>query len=259
MVSENKPEELEYLENHRSITEILYELNFSTKKRAEIDYSFLCLETVDLWLDLNNETGSLLEKKGVAYTLVLRGRRILRSAQLLLFKGFLPEAEILLRCVQETILVLSYILDDSTDERLNKYLNFEQGRGWNFKFLSEDFFGKDFYQVYKNLSSYVHPGNFGRIKLLYKGYLQIDSIPEYDTAGVMLVSISDSAVALCELSNKIFPVNEKWDKKHNEIYQTTVFRNSFKDVANRAANNENLGKFLLRHSDSDPGTEEGVG
>jgi HKD family nuclease len=259
MISENEPEELQYIENHRSFTEILFELNLSTNKRAEIDYSFLCLETVDLWLNLNKDFGNLVEKKGVAFSLILRGRRILRAAQLLLFKGFLPEAEILLRCINETVLVLSYILEDPTDKRLNKYLTFDKGKGWDFRLLSTEFLGEEHYQVYKNLSDYTHPGNFGRIKLLYKGYHQKDSIPEYDNAGMMLVTFSNLAVTLCEISNRIFPKNEMWDKKHEEIYETAIFKKVYEESIKLAQNNENFRQFFVKHSDQDPEYDEGVG
>jgi len=259
MTSADEPEELMYLNNRKSLTEMLFKLNLSSMKRAEIDYSFLCLDTVDLWLDLHKDFGSLLEKKGVAFSFVLKGRRMLRSAQILLFNGFLPEAEILYRCIHETILVLAYILDDQTDERVKKYINFNQGKSWDFRFLSEQFLGEEQYQAYKNLSDYLHPSNFGRIKLLYKGYLQKDSIPEYDEAGVMLVIVGNAAVGLCELSNRVFPNNETWNQKHNDIYQTAIFKNNYSEAIEIAQSNENFRKFFLKYGDHNSKTEEGLG
>ncbi len=46
----NNPDEIKYTEDRRSISEILSSLNLYEHEKAEIDYSFLCLETVDLWL-----------------------------------------------------------------------------------------------------------------------------------------------------------------------------------------------------------------
>lgn len=259
MESETERNKRKQFEDRRSLTELLFEHNLFNSKKDEIDYSYLCLDTVDLWLSINKDYGSLLEKKGVTFSFVLRGRRILRAAQFLIFKGFLPEAEILYRCINETILVLAYILDDPTDERVNKYITFEQGRGWDFRFLSEQLIGKELYQVYKNLSDYTHPGNFGRIKLLHQGFLQNDSVPDYDKAGMMLVLFGNAAVGLCELSNRVFPNNETWDQKHNEIYQTAIFSKNYDEAIKLAQSNDSYREFFRKHSNYDLESEEGLG
>ena len=82
---------------------------------------------------------------------------------------------------------------------------------------------------------------------------------EYDKAGVMLVTFGNSAVALCEYSNRIFPNHEEWDKKHEEIYQTTVFQKDYEKAIKLAQNNESFRRFLIRHSDQDPEEGKGLG
>lgn len=230
MDTKDWPEELQYTERLTNADEILFGLNIYAHERAEIDYSILCLETVDLWLNRVKSSENYSKKQNIAITSVLKGRRLLRAAQLQIFKGYLPEAEILLRSIFEVQLVLSYILGDSTDDRANKYLTFAEKKIWDFRMLCEDLLGEGSYEIYSKLSQYPHPYNMGRARLFYHGQLQSSAIHDYDHAGILLVHIGNSAVGLCERANVLFDDDPEWDKKHQEIYDTEIFKKNIKDV-----------------------------
>lgn len=241
-----EPEEINYFEKRRSIDEILFGLNLYSHCKKEIDYSFLCLETVDLWLSINWGEWDILKKKGIAYSLVIRGRRLLRAGQFILFKGFLPEAEILFRSLWETMLILGYILDDPTESRAEKYINFGYKAGWDFRMLTEAMLGDEAYIFYQNMSTYAHPSNFGRAKLIYNKNFQIDSIHDYPRAGFLLVSSGNLAVALCELTNKIFPPNAQWVEKHEQIYQTEIFKRNIELTEELTKQDDNRMRYLFQ-------------
>lgn len=240
------PDEINYIEEPRSVDEILFGLNLYAHCKKEIDYSFLCHETVNLWLSTNLGDWEILKKKGITYSLVIRGRRLLRAEQLILFKGFLPEAEILLRSTWETLLVLGYILGDPTESRAEKYINFGYKSGWDFRMLTEAMFGDKLYIIYQNLSTYAHPSNFGRAKLIYQNNFQFDSIHDYQRAGFLLVHTGNLSVALCELANKIFPPNTQWIEKHEQIYQTEIFKRNAEVAEELSEQNNNPMEYLYQ-------------
>lgn len=228
----NDPDEIKYTEDRRSTSEILFSLNLYAHEKAEIDYSFLCLETVDLWLSLNNGPWDYFSNKGISYSFCLRGRRLLRASQFMLFKGYLPESEILYRSMWETLMTLTYIIEDPSEERAKKYSSFDYKSGWDFRLLTENLLGENAYEFYRDLSLYVHPSNLGRGKMFYLNGFQRESIHNYDYSGELLVTLGNKAVALCEASNKIFDAKPEWLEKHNEIYQTAIFQKNFDKVSN---------------------------
>ena len=231
-MEKDTPDESKYTDDRRSISEILFSLNLYGHKKEEIDYSFLCLETVDLWLSLNIGSWNYFSNKGIAYTFCIRGRRLLRAGQFMLFKGYLPESEILLRSLWETLMTLTYIIEDPSEERAKKYSSFDYKSGWDFRLLTENLLGENAYETYRNLSLYVHPTNLGRGKMFYINSFYKDSIHNYDYAGELLVTFGNKAVALCEVSNKIFDPKPEWISKHNEIYQTDIFKKNYDKVSN---------------------------
>jgi hypothetical protein len=216
-----------YFDRRQSLGEILFGLNLYAHCLKEVEYSFLCLETVDLWLSEDYGKFDILDKKGIAHTLVIRGRRLFRGGQHLLFKGFLPEAEILMRSLWETVLVLRYILDDPTDTRAKEYINFGYTANWKFTKLTKEMLSKEAYKIYMELSRYAHPYNFGREKLFYKNRVAVGAIHDYEKAGDYLVMFSNYAVALCEVANFVFTASENWFRKHEEIYKTEIFKRNF--------------------------------
>lgn len=224
-----EPEELQYFNNQKSIFEILYSLNLYTLDKAEIDYSFLCLRTVDLWLKLNYGPWENTSPKGIAYTFCLRGRRLLRASQILVFSGYLPESEILFRSTWETFLTLTYIMEEP-EKRGNKYLSFDYKSGWDLRLLTENMLGKEAYDKYREMSLYVHPFHLGTKKMVYKNTFQVDAIHDFGRAGELLSMIGTTAVAICEVSNKIFGDSEEWVAQHNEIYKTEIFQKYYHKV-----------------------------
>lgn len=246
---EDWPEELKYVERLTDGNEVFFGLNLYAHNRAEIDYSTLCLETVDLWLGAVGSSSGYSSKQNIAITSVLKGRRLLRAAQLQIFKGYLPEAEILYRSIFEMQLVISYILSDLTDGRAKKYLTFEKKKIWDFRTLCEDLLGKGSYDIYASLSQYSHPFNLGRERLLYQGSLQPSAIHDYECAGRLLVVFGDSSVALCEKVNSLFIENIKWNEKHQEIYDTEIFKKNFKNVQKMIDDDNDLMKMVLSKSE----------
>jgi hypothetical protein len=248
---ENYPEELQYTERSTDLNEILFGLNLYAHNKAEVDYSTLCLSTVDVWLDRVESSAQYSAKQNVAITSVLKGRRLLRAAHLSIFKGYLPEAEILGRSMFEMQLVLSYILCDSTDGRVNKYLTFEKRKVWDFRTLCNELLGEEGYEIYIKLSQYPHPFNMGREKLIHNGQLQPSAIHDYEGAGRLLVQLGDAAVSLCEKSNVLFDADSKWEKMHQEVYDSDIFKKNFK-VVQELIKNENalLSKVLLRSEEA---------
>lgn len=225
-----------YMIYRQTLNENLFGLNLQAHCPKEIEYSFLCLDTVDLWLSEDHGKFDILGKKGIAHTLVIRGRRLLRGGQHLLFKGYIPEAEILLRSLWETVLVLRYILDDPTDKRAEEYISFGHSSKWKFKKLAKDMSSEEAYLEYMELSRYAHPFNFGREKLFHCHDVQIDAIHDYLKAGHHLVSFSNNAVALCEVANFVFTASENWIRKHEEIYKTEIFKRNFEVTEEMYAN-----------------------
>lgn len=240
---EDWPEELKYFERLVDMDEVLFGLNLYAHNRGEIDYSILCLAVVDLWLKKIGTLDNPSEKQNIAITSVLKGRRLLRGAQLQIFKGYLPESEILFRSIFETQLVLSYILDDPTDSRVKKYLTFDKKKIWDFRLLCEDLLGDGSYEIYANFSQYPHPYNVGRAKLVHHDKLQSSSMHDYDKAGQLLVQIGNAAVGLCEQSSKIFEDNPEWNKKHQEICDTEISKNNIKIVQDKIDKGD---KMLLK-------------
>ncbi len=242
----NWPEELLYVERKADSNEILFGLNLYSHKKSEIDYSFLCLDTVDVWLDAIKSSEGYSAKQNVAITSVLKGRRLLRAAQLQIFKGYLPEAEILYRSIFELQLVLSYILGDPTDGRIKKYLDFSKKKIWDFRMLCEDLLGKESYEIYANLSQYPHPFNLGRARLVHHGQLERSAMQDYEKSGVLLVMFGNAAVSLCEISNVLFEnVPSEWEGKHQEIFDTEIFKKNILNVQTKIETEDELMRTLL--------------
>lgn len=208
--------------------EELFRLNLIAHNRAEIDYSQLCLDAVDLWLNKVKSSDNYSAKQNITITSILKGRRMLRAAQLQLFRGFLPEAEILYRSVLEVSLVLAYVLNDSTEGRAKKYLKFDKKQRWDFALLAREFVGEQMLEVYSNLSLYLHPHNLGNARLVHNNVLQRGAIHDYEHGGRLLVMLGNCAVGLCEQSNVLFGEDLAWDKKHQEIYETEIFKRNIK-------------------------------
>jgi len=226
-MNQQEPEEMQYPNNQNSISEMLFSSNFNSHNKAEIDYSFLCLETVDLWLRLNyNQLDDHSSRKGIAYTFCLRGRRLLRSSQLLLLNGYLPESEILYRSLWETLMTLAYLIEDYSEERIKKYISFGHKSGWDLKTLTGNLLGEAAYLMYRELSLYVHPSNLGIGKMVYNNKFQVDAIHDYGSAGQLLVMNGDMAMAICEISNITFGLHQEWVDKQIEIYQTEIHQKS---------------------------------
>lgn len=244
-MDEQEPEELQYRNTRRSLSEVLFSLNLFAHNKAEIEYSFLCLETVDLWLKLNANSLDYDSKKGIAYTFCLRGRRLLRASQLMLIDGYLPECEILFRSIWETLVTLAYLIEDPSESRAIKYLSFGQKSGWDLRLLTENLLGEGSYEMYRQLSLYVHPSNIGRIKLVYNDNLQPDAIHDFGKAGELLVMSGNKAVAICELSNKVFDFNQEWKEKHEEIYKTPIFQQNYERFIQLHAQGETSIQALL--------------
>ncbi len=240
MEVEDWPEELKYVERMTDMNEVLFGMNLYAHNRAHIDYSILCLEAIDLWLNrMDKGAESYSAKQNVAITSVLKGRRLLRAGQLQLFKGYLPESEILARSIFEVQLVLGYILADPTDKRVNTYLA-DNKKTWDFRTLCNEFMGEKGYEIYKGMSQYPHPFNSGRIKLIRGGQLQRSSIHDYEHAGFLLVHLGNSAVGLCEQSNVLFDEDVEWNKKHQEIYGTEIFKKNIEVAKGRIETGEEI-------------------
>lgn len=235
---EDWPEELKYFERLVDMDEVLFGLNLYAHCRSEIDYAVLCLETVDLWLNRVKSSEEYSKKQNLAITFVIKGRRLLRAAQLQIFKGYIPEAEITYRSIFEIQLVLAFVLGAPNDKRVDKYLNLTGKGVWDFRLLCEDLLGEDSYEIYKMLSQYPHPYNLGRAKLVHHKKLQRSAIHNYEEAGKLLVQFGNSAVALCEEANVLFKEDPDWDKKHKEIYDTGIFKENIKVVESQIEKGE---------------------
>lgn len=245
---ENWPEELKYFERLVDMDEVLFGLNLYAHCRSEIDYAVLCLETVDLWLNRVKSSEEYSKKQNIAITFVLKGRRLLRATQLQLFKGYIPEAEIIFRSVFEMHLVLAFVLEDSTDKRADKYLNLTGQGVWDFRLLCENLLGENSYDIYKGLSQYPHPYNLGRAKLSHHGKLQRSAIHNYEEAGKWLVQFGNATVGLCEQANILFEEDSEWNKKHQEIYDTEIFKKNIKLVKSKADKGDELTLKILSKS-----------
>lgn len=235
---EDWPKELKYFERLVDMEEVLFGLNLYAHCRSEIDYSILCLETVDLWLNRVKSSEKYSKKQNLAITFVLKGRRLLRATQLQIFRGYIPEAEITYRSIFEIQLVLAFVLGDSTDKRVDQYLNLTGKGVWDFRMLCEDLLGENSYEIYKMLSQYPHPYNLGKVKLVHHNKLRRSAIHNYEDAEKLLVQFGNSAVALCEEANVLFDEDPVWDKKHKEIYDTNIFKENIKVVESQIKKGE---------------------
>ena len=116
------PIELQFFEDLRSPLEDLFSLNIYALHKDAIDYNLLCLETVDYWLIQQAKVRNQTKQQKVLMLQILKGRRLLRSAQFILIKGFIPESEILLRSLLESILISNYLAYYPKGEHLINYM-----------------------------------------------------------------------------------------------------------------------------------------
>lgn len=254
------PLELQFFEDLRSQFEDLFTLNIFAHHKDAIDYNLLCLETVDFWLRQRAKVKHQTKQQKVLTLQILKGRRLLRSAQLILIKGFLPESEILLRSLLETQLITNYLVDDHHGERLRKYLEAQEKNIWGNRFLCEELFGIGYYDFYKHLCLYTHPSFSGLEVLLHGEMPQASAIHDYEKVAAILISFGNMAVSLCELANGVFPPDLEWDSKHYEIYDTDIFQKNY-DVYLELykQGDERFNKLWERHKKTSQDQNQGVG
>lgn len=221
------PKELQFFEDLRSQYEDIFCINIISLHKNAIDYNYLCLESVDLWLNDRIATEGQSNLQRIITLQVLKGRRLLRSAQLLLIKGFLPESEILLRSLFETQLITNFLVEDKDGGRLNKYLEFQDKNRWDTRYLCDELCGTGTYEFYKRLCQYTHSSSIGLSGLFYKDKEQPSAIHDYAAASTLLIFFGNLAVSLCELAIRLFPYDLKWEEKHQEIYNTDIFKKNY--------------------------------
>jgi hypothetical protein len=226
--------------------EELFQLNLYAHQKKEVDYSFLCLSVIDYWLEYLREYKELTKEQTYAGIFVLRGRRLLRSIQLVCIYGYLPEIEILGRSLFELQLITAYVFECSSNDRIDKYIESINKNAWDFKLLCEDLLGEGSYQYYKHLSKYTHNSSASTGSFVYQEHFQLSAIHDYRKAGYQLVLQSNVAVSLCELTQKVFPSNEEWKLRHEKIYETEIFIENYKNYQALILNNNETLKHVLQ-------------
>lgn len=215
------------------LLEKCFELNFSSRKTDEILFSNLCLSSIDTWLnDLKiTKEKELSDSEKLVILSVTKARRLLRSIQLLINSGQLPETIPLFRTLLENSILLAYILNDKTGKRITKYFSFTSPKQkWSFKLMSEEIIGKKIEGAYTDLSLYCHPHILGFSKIFHGKHIQRSAISDFDNAAEKLIQASVCAVGIVETANCVIPPSESWDAIHNQILNSKFLQTDFKKV-----------------------------
>jgi len=225
-------------EFQKSVEEIMpemkeqsFRIELDKNSKDSIMFSQLCLDVIDMWID---DLGTILptDLQKVAIIVAHKSRRLLRASQLLLFSGYLPEAEIIHRSIIELTILVSYILNDETGKRAGKWLGFKIDQRWDFSMMSKEIMGDVAKDAYADLSSYCHPHVVGTAKYmreLDEGILRFErgAIKDFDLAEKQIFYISNSAVGIIEILNKVIKPSDRWVEKHNEIINSKIFCDNF--------------------------------
>jgi hypothetical protein len=213
------------------IKEQSFRIELEKNHKDVLIFSNLCLETIDVWIE-DTKFPSLTYKQKVAIITAHKSRRLLRSAQLLLFSGYLPEADIIGRSLLELTVLVHYIFSDKTEKRAKKWIHFNPHQRWDFSLISQEFMGDKLKGAYCNFSNYCHPhaaGSSRFLKEMEEGWLRFERGPIKDFQSVkdQILWVSNTAVSVLETFSKEISPPQRWIEKHDEIINSEIFQDRF--------------------------------